>query len=450
MSVTDLSTRLELFVDDLLVDRLRGARRELQRPVLQPREPGRARVCYTTILHETGRYRRYQREVRPGYRGEQFDGHPGEVTVHLESDDGSRWRRRRLGLVEVNGSRDNPYVLAGTNMCSHNFTPFVDHNPAARPAARYKALGGVHAGGGLYAWRSADGLTWRRMQARPVITSQDFAFDSQNVAFWSVAEDCYVCYFRTWNTSHGRLRTISRTTSPDFVRWSAPVAMDPNLPGEHLYTSNTQPYFRAPHQYIALPTRFMPDRGSSTDILFMSCRAGAEAYDRSFTHAFIRPGLEASRWGNRANYAAWPVVPTSPEEMSLYVNDRRYTLRTDGFVAVNAPGRGELLTRPLRFAGAELVLNVATSAAGSVRVEVRDTAGKALPGRGLRDSDALVGDAIERVVTWRGDADLSRWAGKPVRLRVILEDADLFSLRFRAAAGRPDPTPPTKAERSRR
>ena len=50
MGVIDLGSRLELFVDDLFVDRLRGARRELQRPVLQPREPGRSRVCYTTIL----------------------------------------------------------------------------------------------------------------------------------------------------------------------------------------------------------------------------------------------------------------------------------------------------------------------------------------------------------------------------------------------------------------
>lgn len=428
----DLGTRLELFVDDHLIDSLRGASRQLQTPVLTPRQPGSALVCYSTILLEDGRYRRYQRAVQRSYTGERFDGHPGELTEYLESADGIRWRRPKLDLIEVDGTRANNIVLAGTNMSSHNLTPFNDTNPATRTASRYKALGGVHAGGGLYAWRSADGLKWKKIQAAPVLTSEDFAFDSQNVSFWSEVEGQYVCYFRTWNTSHGWLRTISRTTSPDFVHWSDPVAMDPNLPGEHLYTSGTHPYFRAPHQYIALPTRFMPNRGQSTDILFMSCRAGATSYDRSFTHAFVRPGLDPKRWGNRANYAAWRVVPTSPEEMSIYANDRRYTLRTDGFVAVTARGRGQLRTHPVKFAGAQLVLNYATSAAGSVRVEITDRSGRPVPGHGLRDCDPLVGDQIEGTVTWKGSADLSRLVGRSVRLRFVLEDADLFSLNFPA------------------
>ncbi|MEW6749372.1 MAG: hypothetical protein AB1505_00140 [Candidatus Latescibacterota bacterium] len=427
----DLGTRLELFVDHYLVERLAGARLELQRPVLMPPEPGRSRVCYSTVLLDDGLYRRYQRQVRPGYRGEQLDGHPGELTCYLESDDGIRWRRPSLGLVEVNGSAANNVVLAGTDMCSHNFTPFIDRNPAVRPAGRYKALGGVHVGGGLFAWHSRDGVRWRKVQAGPVITSRNFAFDSQNVAFWSTVEQQYVCYFRTWQTQHGHLRTISRCTSPDFVHWSEPVPMEPNLPGEHLYTSGTHPYFRAPHLYVALPTRFVPDRGESTDILFMTSRAGSTRFDRTFAGAFIRPGLDPARWGNRANYAAWHVVPTSAEEMSVYVSDRRYTLRTDGFAAVHAAGRGEVLTRPFTFAGGQLVLNYATSAAGSVRVEVRDALSRPLPGYALRRCLPVVGDQVERVVAWQGGSDLSALAGRPVRLRLVLEDADLYSLRFR-------------------
>ena len=74
-------------------------------------------------------------------------------------------------------------------------------------------------------------------------------------------------------TPHGRLRTISRTTSADYIHWSTPTPMNPNLADEHLYVSGTHPYFRAPHIYIALPTRFVPERGNSTDILFMNSRA---------------------------------------------------------------------------------------------------------------------------------------------------------------------------------
>jgi len=33
-------------------------------------------------------------------------------------------------------------------------------------------------------------------------------------------------------------------------------------------------------------------------------------------------------------------------------------------------------------------------------------------------------------VTWQTDADLSKIAGQPVRIRFALREADLFSLRF--------------------
>jgi hypothetical protein len=93
---------------------------------------------------------------------------------------------------------------------------------------------------------------------------------------------------------------------------------------------------------------------------------------------------------------------------------------------------GELLTRPLRFAGNTLDINCSTSAAGGIRVEIQDAAGKPITGHGLADSVEILGDDIARVVTWKGGADVSRLAGQPVRLRFQLRDADLFSLQFKA------------------
>jgi hypothetical protein len=110
----------------------------------------------------------------------------------------------------------------------------------------------------------------------------------------------------------------------------------------------------------------------------------------------------------------------------------RYTLRTDGFASVNAPYRGgELLTKPLKFSGRELVINFATSAAGGVKVELQDAAGKPLPGFTLSDAREQIGDDIERVVRWESGSDLSRLAGQTIRLRFVMKDADLYSLRFR-------------------
>jgi hypothetical protein len=221
------------------------------------------------------------------------------------------------------------------------------------------------------------------------------------------------------------------------------VEMIPNLPGEHLYTTQTHPYFRAPHLYLATPTRFVPGRGNSpeydrkdvnaTDILLMSSRAGSSTYDRLFTEALIRPGLDPARWGNRANYAALNLVPTGPDEVSLYHRSGdRYVFRLDGFVAVHAgSAEGQLLTKPITFTGRELVLNFSTGAAGAIRVELQTPAGEPLRGFALEDCALDYGDSTERVMRWKG-GDLAAIAGTPVRLRFVLTECDLYSFRFRA------------------
>ncbi len=92
---------------------------------------------------------------------------------------------------------------------------------------------------------------------------------------------------------------------------------------------------------------------------------------------------------------------------------------------------GELVTRPLEFSGKELVINFATSAAGTVRVEIQDVAGNPVPGFALVDCPEIFGDQLERSVAWKSGEDVSMLVGKPVRLRFVLQDADLYSIRFR-------------------
>jgi hypothetical protein len=165
----------------------------------------------------------------------------------------------------------------------------------------------------------------------------------------------------------------------------------------------------------------------------MTARGNAP-YDRTFREAFIRPGLDPARWGNRSNYAALNVVPTSPTEMSIYHDGsgERFVLRTDGFASVHASADGgELVTRPLRFTGRELFINSSTSAGGSVRIEIQDDSGQPVPGFTLADSRNLVGDAIEQLAGWKNGSDVSSLAGKPVRVRFVMQEADLFAIQFR-------------------
>jgi hypothetical protein len=91
---------------------------------------------------------------------------------------------------------------------------------------------------------------------------------------------------------------------------------------------------------------------------------------------------------------------------------------------------GEIVTRPIRFQGDRLLLNFSTSAAGSLQVEIQDAAGNPLEGYRLEDSPPTFGDELEREVRWKKGPDVRELEGRPVRLRFVLKDADLFAFRF--------------------
>jgi hypothetical protein len=445
-SPIDLGLRRELFVDRFLIEEMRGVELRLHSPTKAPRPKSPLPEKHMmTVIKDGDLYRAWYRSIDPSYTGDMHTGHPGETIHYAESRDGSEWTFPSLRLHEVGGTLDNNAILAKWPPYLTNFMPFVDTRPGIPPAERYKAVAGYPGGGnklglkkegiGLYGFVSPDGIKWtKKNEIIPYRPEWRHAFDSPNVAFWSEAEQVYVCYFRTWAEA-GRLRTVSRATSPDFAHWSDPVELKPNLPGEHLYTTMTHPYVRAPHIYIATPTRFVPlgkDSADSveknvTDVLFMTTRAGTTRYERSFTQAFIRPGLDPHRWTNRANYVANNIVQTGPDELSIYHRSGdRHVLRLDGFASLHAAGQsGEMLTKPLTFAGRKLLLNLSASAVGSVHVDVLDLAGKPLAA-----SEPLIGDSIEKEVTWRASTDLAKLAGKPVRLRFTLRDVDLYALRF--------------------
>jgi hypothetical protein len=79
----------------------------------------------------------------------------------------------------------------------------------------------------------------------------------------------------------------------------------------------------------------------------------------------------------------------------------------------------------------ELILNYSTSAAGSIRCEILEETGAPMPGYTLDDCEEIFGDHIERAVGWRGSTELHHLEGTPVRLRFVMQDADLYSIRFR-------------------
>ena len=481
--VVDIGSRREMFVDRFLVDRMEGTRLKLH----TPRDAGKAFALdkpwegfggYPTVIYNGEKYQMFYR----GKTGMTNAGNPDETTCYAESVDGIHWTKPNLGLFEVHGTRENNVILDNSfaPVCS-NFGPFIDTRPGVPADQRYKALGGTFPiswrkepdSDGVLALVSPDGIRWEYLQEEPVIPSSLHPAKNCDTAqpsvFWSEPEQRYVCYLRLWKNFGkeklrpgftGDTRWIGRTTSPDFIHWEPIELMEytPDVWPDQLYLANTFAYDRAPHIYLAITARLSdyrkvltPEQGralgipkdcwkDTSDTVFMTSRGGMR-YDRPFMSSYIRPGPGPENWVTRCSFPARGVVQTGPEELSIYiernkiqptVHMRRYTIRLDGFASVHAPYQGgEMVTRLLKFKGRELVINFATSASGSIRCEIQDAEGKPIPGFALSACNEIGGDEIERTVLWTGGADVGGLAGRPVRLRFAMKDADLFALRLK-------------------
>eukprot|EP01052_Picozoa_sp_SAG31_P021103 SAG31_NODE_1614_length_7741_cov_4.817849_5_plen_373_part_00 len=85
--------------------------------------------------------------------------------------------------------------------------------------------------------------------------------------------------------------------------------------------------------------------------------------------------------------------------------------------------------------GLVLQLNVQTSVAGLVYVEMQDNVtGAPLPGHTLSDSRGIRGNFFHKTVSWSAGSSLSAFAGRAVRLKFAMTDAKLYSGTFLCAS----------------
>ncbi|MBG87223.1 MAG: hypothetical protein CMO80_10030 [Verrucomicrobiales bacterium] len=487
-----MGNRRELFIDSALIESLKGsAAQRLHHPV--PREVAINHFedwegtgsGYHSVFHDGEKYRMYYKawHIEVEAKGINTGRHP-LYCCYAESDDGIHWRKPNLGIVAHKGSKKNNITSAFGITGELKYDPghpavFMDENPKAAPDARFKAIFRSWGKRGLIPFKSADGFNWKPMSDEVIFHGLG-AFDSQNLAFWDPALGKYRAYWRIFSgggvtdkewkpKGHRAIRTA---VSDDMLKWTnvRDVAYE-DSPSEQLYTNQIKHYHRAPHILIGFPNRYF-DRGPSesmsalpdpenrkhraaaspryghalSETLLMASRDGV--HFKRWNEAFLRPGIERpGTWHYGAQYMAWHAVetkstlPGAPNELSVYATEgywhgkgstlRRYSLRLDGFVSINGKATGgEVTTTPIKFSGKELEVNFSTSAKGGIRVELQDENGKPIPGYALDDCPQQFGDSIDRVISWKNGADLSKLAGKPIRIRFELKDADLYSYRF--------------------
>jgi len=76
------------------------------------------------------------------------------------------------------------------------------------------------------------------------------------------------------------------------------------------------------------------------------------------------------------------------------------------------------------------LLNFATSAPGFIKVEIQDADSEPVTGYSLNDAKELIGNYIEHPAVWKNGTDVSPLSGRPIRLKFVMKDANLYSLQF--------------------
>jgi uncharacterized protein len=436
----------QLFVDDAFVAAKSGVVRrahaceKLTAPVLEPGAPWEQdgddqRVyVYGTVMRdaETGRFRMWYNRL-------------GSV-LYATSDDGLRWDRPNLGLVEWEGSRANNIVLTGFH------SPGVVYNPEADSNERYAMLGSSK---GYRVAFSADGLHWKPYGGNPVFTGGDTC----TLTYDAASGEYLAFHKRTLEHRGHKRRMVYLATSRDMRNWSkqtlvmAPDDVDDaqvkREGGQYaqFYNMSAFPYGG---QFLGMVTRFRysgpPERegplqsshDGPIDVQLVHSRDG-RAWQRGEDRSPVIPnGPHAYDAGCILGVANAPVVVG--DELWLYytaittthggfVPEKRITValakwRLDGFVSLDAgDDPGVVKTVPLECAGDRLTVNA--DAAGALTVAVLDAAGDPISGYAHRDCNAVTGDSVRHAVSWRQHEDLP--TNRPLRLEFRMRNTQLFS-----------------------
>lgn len=455
-SLNDLTGPWQLFVDDYLVsakDKVvrtyHAFEKHLSNPLIKADKPweGNNVYVYGTVLPN---------ESEPGYRMwyhalPEREGDDAYRLLYATSRDGLAWDKPDLGIVDYKGSKQNNiFIRRG----SRDHILSIIHTPWEKdPAHRYLMInfdGDVpdKQNGYMAGW-SADGIHWTNASDKVVFSKGgdvgQFLYDFHKHE--------YVGYVKNGaNVSGMRRRAVGRIASKDPVKWPdpslviAPDTFDDRwakgiqrtsfyglsaFAYESMYvgflwvfraTDETEGYFDGPI-FCEMVTsrdgvnwlRQEPDRKPVLDI------GPAGTWDRGMVFSATQPivvndklwlyyggvdGLHAGRepWHGGIGLA---------------------TLRKDGFASLDAKDDEAFVTTK-RLAGARGPLHVNCSATGGeLRVEVLNADGKVVPGYSREDCNAVTGDSIDEVVTWKQRKELP--AGSSIRLRFLLRKASLYS-----------------------
>ena len=375
--------------------------------------------------------------------------------AYATSKDGLTWERPPLHVNEGT----NQVLPDAVRPDSWNVVPDPG---AADPAQRWKMLlrrpgGQDHA----QALTSPDGLHWSEPQVAGIC-------GDRTSMFYNPFRKVWVYSIRSGARGRGRSRhyhehrdflTGARWLSRDPVFWAAADELDPPDPAvgqnAQLYNLDAQAYESLMLGVFEIhlgPPNNVCDEGKfpkTTELMLAFSRDGFH-WHRPDRRAFIPASRTEGAWdrgyvqpvggiclviGDRLWFyytgfsGSAKKIGDRPQKRGTYVQASTGLafLRRDGFASMDAGNQGgTLLTRPVRFSGKHLFVNVAAPT-GSLRVEIVDEARKPIAPFTRENCKPVSADSTLQRIEWDGGGDLSALAGKPVRFRFHLTNGALYA-----------------------
>lgn len=473
-----------LFIDDHFIESNSGLERKLHQPqdidsnpVIVPEHPWEhRRIPYGSVLWFPAE-RKFKcwyltlniYDSRPGFRGYRKEHH---VPIHeaaflcyAESKDGVKWTKPKLGLHEFRGSKQNNIVLVspGTHFDStsvmylrldkqwpYRMMTFIGRWPYKDELVKEK-WGDPPPFGiqrhGHYAFGSKDGIRWTELNNNePVLRVSD-----RSMFWWDPHKRMFVGAAKR---SHNNKRAQAFAWSRDMLHWTVTpdwihVADQQDHPQDEAEAAYCFPYGSqwvgfGEMRRVRKSDGGVVDRGTTINWELLTSRDGrhwsrpmrdlffAEAAEKTWRHQvfkiFANPPIERDGrlliyYGGKTGTV--PIDKGNEPFQAVCLA----TLRKDGFVSLTAGKQaGELVTKPFVAANDSLLLNVDVFDGGEARVEVLDGNMRAIPGFDLSGSIPLRGRSTQQAVRWNDSTKWSQLAGRKVRLRIRLRNANLFSL----------------------
>ncbi|MDH7602421.1 MAG: sialidase family protein [Armatimonadota bacterium] len=443
----------QYFLDDELIDKHhKVVRRWLPAtvfpyPTVVPDKPWEDRqlILYGTVLRCKDQWRMYYGSSLPN---------GGRGVLIAVSDDGFRWQKPTLGIIECNGNCANNIVLNP----GPNDGPSIAYDPddpehpykmvmfqkGKRPEDKWGETWGLHG------FVSGDGLNWHPTDP-PVILK---AGDRTNIMFTKPAGK-FICYTRHKDMfAHVGCRAIYRSDSGDFLHWTEPqLVLAPDLGDEPDVEFYGMSVFERNGWFFGL-LEYWKSSIDTIEVHLVYSKDGIN-WKRPFPRtAFIAPCTEWNKtWSTCASNG--PIIVN--EQMVFYFGGRwtahHYdsaqqfgaigyaSLPLDRFCAIEAAALGSFTTVPIVWPGGDLVLNADTRESfsshpamcdGEIQVEALDESLQPieqLPGKAVFQGNTHSRCGIhDGTVRWPGAKSLDCMRGKAVVLRFTMRHARLFTI----------------------